>query len=499
MFLSCTTLIRGEVRASSQSEFKNSLLEKATCVSFPTVFVPPKGGGMEISMESNEKVKVDSESKGNRSLVKCLVCGDIFDSSLEICPVCGVGKEFFVPYQEEKSTFINNTKKVYVILGNGAAGVSAAQAIRERNETCTIMMVTNEAVCSYNRPMLTKSLSTLISTDEITIHDQEWYRDKNITNLLNTKVEKIDAESKKVVLSDGTLISYDKCIYALGADCFIPPFAGANKPQVIAIRNIADIEKIRKMIPSVKNTVVIGGGVLGLEAAWEMSKSSKVTVLEVADKLMVRQLDDNAGILLGEIIQQVGIQFRINAKITEITGEESVTGVKLESGEFYPAELVIVSCGIRSNFAIAKAAGADTERAVVVNEKMETNIKDFYACGDCAQFQGINYAIWPQALEMGKVAGANAAGELLTYELVPAALTFEGMNTALFAAGDNGKIAGQKYKTIEYKDDVEKTYRKYYFLQNRLVDVILIGDTSRLVELTEALNEGRPYTQSFPY
>ena len=439
--------------------------------------------------------KDSNVSKGSRTLVKCLVCGAIFDSSIDICPVCHVGREHFVPYQEEKTSFKKNTSEVFVILGNGAAGISAAEAIRERNESCSILMISKEGVRSYNRPMLTKALSTLKSADEIAIHDNEWYKQMNISNLLNTQVEKIDSEQKQVVLSGGAVLSYDKCIYALGADCFIPPFAGANKPQVIAIRNFADVEKIRNLMPQVKNVVVIGGGVLGLEAAWEMSKSSKVTVLEVADKLMVRQLDDAAGLLLGEIIQHNGIGFRVNAMITEISGEEEVKGVKLESGEFYPAELVLVSCGIRSNTEVAKLSGIDVDRAVVVNHKMETNRKGIYACGDCAEYLGVNYAIWPEALEMGKVAGANAAGEKLIYGQLPAALTFEGMNTTLFAAGDNGKVVGQRYQTVEYKDDEKLTYEKYYYLQNRFVGVITIGDTAKIVDLTEALQQGRSYQE----
>lgn len=439
--------------------------------------------------------KTDQENKGRRSLVKCQVCGEIFDLSLEICPVCGVGREFFVPYEKEETQFKNNTDTVFVVLGNGAAGISAAQAIRDRDDNCSIIMISNEAVYSYNRPMLTKSLSTLMSADEIAIHDQVWYKEKNIINQFNTKVESIDVERKRIKLSDGRDMPYDKCIYALGADCFIPPFSGADQPQVVAIRNIADVEKIRAMMPSVKNTVVIGGGVLGLETAWEMSKSSNVAVLEVADKLMVRQLDDAAGLLLGEIIEQLGIKFRINAKIIEITGEGTVTGVKLETGEIYPADLVIISCGIRANTSIAKSSSIMVDRAIVVNERMETNIKDVYACGDCAEYEGVNYAIWPQALEMGKVAGANAAGEELAYEQVPAALTFEGMNTALFAAGDNGKKPGQQYKTIEYKDNEKKTYEKYYFIQDKLVGVILIGDTTRMVEISEDLKNGCSYNE----
>jgi NAD(P)H-nitrite reductase large subunit len=438
---------------------------------------------------------MEEKATGKRKLVKCQVCGEIFDAALERCPVCGVGSEFFVPYEEPATTFRKNTDEVMVILGNGAAGISAAQAIRERNESCTIYMISKEGEYSYNRPMLTKSLSTLLSAEEIAIHDKSWYAENNITNILDTEVTALDVDQQVVTLADGTLLQYDKCIYALGAECFIPPFPGGNKAQVIAIRHFSDVKKIREMLPQVKNTVVIGGGVLGLEAAWEMSKSSKVAVIEVADKLMGRQLDDEAGLLMGEIIKGLGIDFRINAKITEITGEDKVTGVKLENGEFFPADLVIVSCGVRANTSLAKAAGIATDRAVIVNERMETNRKNVYACGDCAEYQGINYAIWPEALEMGKIAGANAAGEANTYEPVPAALTFEGMNTSLFAAGDNGKNPKKVYETVEYKDEEKKRYEKYYFHQDGLVGVILIGDTSKMVSLTEDLNQGLGYSE----
>jgi NAD(P)H-nitrite reductase large subunit len=440
-------------------------------------------------METNNEKDV-KQTKGSRTLVKCMVCGEIFDSSLEKCPVCGVGSEFFTQVEEENVDYKKNTEEIFVILGNGAAGISAAEAIRERNETASIILISNEGVLSYNRPMLTKSLSVLADASEIAIYEENWYRQNKIQNMLNTQIDRIDVEHKLVILADQTELKYDKCIYALGAECFIPPFKGAGKPQVIAIRNFADVTKIREMKPDVKNVVVIGGGVLGLEAAWEMSKSAAVTVLEVADKLMVRQLDDAAGALMGDIIQVVGIKFRINAKIVEITGGDAVSGVKLESGEIYPADLVVVSCGVRANTNVASKSGLTIDRAIVVNEKMETSVKDIYACGDCAVYNGVNYAIWPQATAMGRVAGANAAGDLMEYQQVPAALTFEGMNTALYAAGDNGKQPSKAYQSIEYRDDEKRLYEKYYFLKDKLVGAILIGDTSKMVAVSEALEEG---------
>lgn len=144
---------------------------------------------------------------------------------------------------------------------------------------------------------------------------------------------------------------------------------------------------------------------------------------------------------------------------------------------------------------MAVNAGILADRGIVVNEKMETNIENIYACGDCAQFEGINYAIWPEASEQGRIAGANAAGDSAAYENVPAALNFHGMNTSLFAAGDNGKNEKLVYKTVEFKDMGRKQYEKLYFLNNRLCGVILIGDVSKMARLSQALEQHLTYKE----
>jgi flavorubredoxin/NADPH-dependent 2,4-dienoyl-CoA reductase/sulfur reductase-like enzyme len=449
--------------------------------------------GCILQNKENPKKK-----SAKRTLVKCLVCGEIFDSSLEICPVCGVGKENFITVEVDENNYKKNTNEIYLILGNGAAGISAATAIRERNETCSIVLVSNESVLGYNRPMLTKSMIAKFDLNQIAVHDEAWYKEKNITNVLDREVIKIDAKEKEVIFKDGIKLKYDKCIYALGSECFVPPISGVDKKEVIAIRRISDTNKVTELLPKVKNAVVIGGGVLGLEAAWELSKAKcKVTVLELADKLMGRQLDYEGGKFLEEIIKGTGIDIKLNVKIDEIEGENSVTGVRINGNEVIEADLVIISCGIAANSKIAKEAGINTNRAIIVNEKMETNVSDIYACGDCAEYNGINYAIWPQALEMGKVAGANATGDSLTYETVDAALSFNGMNTSLYVIGDNGKNLNVQYKTVEFKDPVKKTYTKYYFANNRLCGVILIGDTSTIAKVTQDVKENKLFKQIF--
>lgn len=436
------------------------------------------------------------KTKGARKLVKCLVCGAVFDSSIEICPVCGVGQENFVEVEGEETGFSNDTKNYYVILGNGAAGHYAAEEIRKRDRTGTIIMISNEPYRTYNRPMLTKSIMADLDEEQIAVKEESWYRDNKIYQILEHEVVKIDAKSKEVYLDDGNKYHYTKLIYALGSECFIPPIQGVDKNGVFAVKRLEDTKKISERLKETRHAVVIGGGVLGLEAAWELKKANcEVTVLELAPVLMGRQLDKAAGDMLKKISEGQGIQIHTGVQIEALEGEEKVSGVRLADGTVIPAELVIVSCGVRANVGVAKEAGIDTERAVIVNEKMETSIPDIYACGDCAQYEGINYAIWPQAVEEGKIAGAQAAGDDITYTMVPAALSFHGMNTALFAAGDNGQNPNLIYKTVEFKDETKKQYQKYYFLNNRLCGVILIGDTSRMAEMTEALQKKKQYKE----
>lgn len=442
--------------------------------------------------------KENPKKKGSRTLVKCLVCGEIFDSSMEICPVCGVGKENFVPVDAEESSFRKDTDHFYVILGNGAAGLSAAKAIRERDKTGSVIMISNEAYPTYNRPMLTKSMVAELDAKEILVEPEAWYQENNIHLLLEKEVTGIHTDKKEITLSDGTALKYTKLIYALGSECFVPPIPGTDKPEVVAIRRMSDIEKIEAMLDRVQNVVVIGGGVLGLEAAWELKKNRKqVVVLEAAPQIMGRQLDEGASQMLTDISRSNGIDILAGVQIASIEGESSVTGVKLADGREFPAELVIVSAGVRANVGAAKNAGLDINRGIVVNADMSTSDENIFACGDCAEYEGINYAIWPQALEQGKVAGANAAGDALTYTTVSAGLSFHGMNTGLYAIGDNGKNPNLIYRTVEFKDMGRKQYEKYYFLNNRLCGAILIGDTSKMAFVTEAVEQKKTFKEMF--
>ncbi|NLK37840.1 MAG: FAD-dependent oxidoreductase [Epulopiscium sp.] len=433
-----------------------------------------------------------------KALVKCLVCGEIFPEGTEICPVCGVGPSNFVPVEVEEINFFQDTDETYLVLGNGIAGLNAAKAIRARNKTCSITMISEEEALTYNRPMLTKSMLAKYEVEQLLVERKSWYEEQNIKTILGKKISMLDTKAKTVTLEDGITLSYDKCIYALGAECFIPPIPGADKKGVVSIRRITDTNAIRKVLPQTKNIVVIGGGVLGLEAAWELSKSkANVTVLELAPTLMGRQLDSRASDLLQEAIAQADIQLKLGVQIASIEGDDAVTSVKLASGEEIMADLVVISSGVRANVSLAEKAGIEVDRAVVVNDRMETSAKDVYACGDCAVYHGTNYAIWPEALEMGRIAGANAVGDSLEYENILAAVSYHGMNTSLYSIGDNGKKASEKYKSVEFMDDHKNTYEKYYFLNNRLVGAILMGDTTKIGKVTEAIAKPAQFKDMF--
>ncbi len=452
--------------------------------------------GYRFGCMVQEKETQPPEKSGRRKLVKCLVCGEIFDASLSICPVCGVGREHFVPVEEEETGYREDTDRRYVILGGGAAGFYAALEIRKRDRTGEIVMISNEPGLPYNRPMLTKAIVSGLTAEQIAMENEDFYREQRIRLMPGQEVLKIDPKHREVELSGGEQTGYDRLIYALGSECFVPPIPGSSLPEVIAIRRLSDVKRLELLMKGAGHAVVIGGGVLGLEAAWEMRKAGlSVTVLEVAPMLMGRQLDEGAGAWLKKAAAGCGIEIRTGAAVASIDGREKVTGVTIAGGERFLADLVVISAGVRPCTELALEAGLEVCKSVVVNERMETSLPDIYACGDCAEYQGMNYGVWSQAVEQGKIAGANAAGEEKGYKPVSLALTFHGMHTALYAAGDNGKNPKLLYKTLEYQDMGKGQYKKCYFLNDRLCGVILFGDLKMMGRMSELLERHASYEE----
>ncbi|MCI2048830.1 MAG: FAD-dependent oxidoreductase [Lachnospiraceae bacterium] len=429
-------------------------------------------------------------------LVKCLICGAIFDSSLGTCPVCGAGLDQCIPVEEEMVNYHEDSDRSYIILGGGPAGLSAADAIRKRDRTGRITMISEEPELPFNRPMLTKDfLTASLRPEDLVIQNEQWFKDQNIRFLGQTSIVTIEPETRVVLTKNGDVFSYDRLIYSLGAECFVPPIPGAEKRGVHTIRHLCDIQDISKELRSSENVVVIGGGVLGLEAASELRKARRhVTVLEMAPKLMGRQLDDKTAERLISSCSEFGVEIMVGVSITSISGDEHANGIVLADGRTIPADLVVISCGNRAVTAPAQSAGIACARSVLADSGMRTSIENIYACGDCAEVDGVNFKLWPQAIEQGRVAGANAAGDSLSYANIVMGMSFTGMNTGLYAIGDVGKNPQKTYSMIDYSDDKGKKYERYWFTEDRICGGTLLGDLARLSLLEEAVKTSMSYS-----
>ncbi len=427
---------------------------------------------------------------------KCTVCGEIIVGTEppEKCPVCGVGASLFVKLEEETKIErkISGSQEKFVIIGGSGAGMSAVDEILKRNKNSEITIISKENVKGYYRPQLSKMLSHVIAFNSIAIKHDEWYKENNINYIINKEVSKIDDNNKKVILQNKEEIPYTKLIIASGAEVLVPPIVGKEKIGVFTLRYLKDTQKIKEYSNDKKTAVVIGGGVLGLETAWELNNLGlQVTVLEMGDRILPRQLDNSASLILENIISKAGVRFRKFASTQEIVGSDTVSGVLLEDGETILADVVIISTGVKANSKIAEDANIETKRAIVVNEKMETSLKNVYACGDCAEFNGINYALWSEAILQGKAAGINATGDEYVYEQIIPSTTLNAFNTSVFSIGDIGSDKTQVYEKYEIKDESGKNYKKLYFKNNILSGGILIGDTSKTVALIQGFEKSK--------
>jgi len=422
---------------------------------------------------------------------ECTVCGEIVEGTEppNKCPVCGVGPEYFVKVKSEETSETSNEKEKIVIIGASGAGMSAAVEIRKRDKTSDITIISKEDVKGYYRPQLSKMLSNEdITIESMTIKNDKWFEENNVNLLLNKLVTKIDTDGRKVLLENGEELEYTKLIIASGAEVFVPPFPGREKEGVFTLRYASDGRAIKEYAKNKKTAAVIGGGVLGLEAANELKNLGlKVTVIEMADRILPRQLDEDASEVLEEIVRKAEVTFKKSVGTKEIVGDEKVKGILLDNGETVDADLVVVSTGVKANSSIAEGCGIEIKRAIVVNNKMETSAPDVYACGDCAEYNGINYALWSEAIEQGKAAGINSAGGSYVYETIIPSTTLNAFGSKVFSIGDVGSDPSVKYEI--YKDFDGKNFKKLYFKDSILSGGILMGDTVKTAALTEGFKK----------
>jgi len=470
--------------------FKPSDLELSECFKFGERFASLVLGE-NIVKEKLETKGPDPRTTSMKSKKwKCIVCGLIMEGPEvpEICPACGASSDQFIEVVEEEILFKSDKKEAYIIIGNGIAGFNAAEAIRKRNSVCSIEIISSERYLTYYRPQLSDALSADLPDEQFYLEKEDYYKNNNIKLTLDTMVLDIKPELKTITLIDGTVKTYDKLILANGGIAFLPSLPGTNKQGVHVLRSLNDALEIKSSLNVIKKAIVIGGGLLGLEAAWEMRKKGvEVTVVEFLPRLLPNQLDENGAELFKKIIANSGVEIILGDSAKEILGGERVTGLKLSSGRKIEAELVLFSVGVRPNKAIAKSAGLTINNGVLVNDKMETNIKDIYACGDVAELDDIVYGNWPASQEMGTVAGKNAVGDTAKFENFVSSIVFNALNVELFTAGI---VTDPNVIHFEMKDNDKNIYKKLFFKDGRLVGGILLGDTSKAVQLVSGIQNG---------
>ena len=375
--------------------------------------------------------------------------------------------------------------KKYLIIGNGVAGTTAAQEIRKHDTQGQITMVSQENLPFYSRIKLPDFVAGLSDTDGLVIRKAQWYKDQQIDLKTGTEIVEIDHTAKSARDNNGNLYPYDSLLIASGSVSFIPPVEGSDKGNVFALRSYEDARQLEGAATSARNAVVIGGGLLGLEAAHALIKKGlQVVVVEFFDRLLPRQMDNNGALLLKKMLEAQGFEFRLDAKTRQVTGEDRVTGVELESGEVLPADLVLFSTGVRSNLALPGKLDLETDRGVIVNARMETGMDGVWAAGDVAQFDGMNFCIWPEAQEQGRVAGANMAGAHEEFQaIVP--------SNRLKVAGIDLGSAGEIDPNDELEKDLEQSdtlYRKLVKKDGRVIGCIMLGDTSGFNEVVKTIS-----------
>ncbi|MDD4803346.1 MAG: FAD-dependent oxidoreductase, partial [Syntrophomonas sp.] len=422
------------------------------------------------------KAILDKKQPKSKKKWRCLVCGQVFEGEEppEVCPACGVDSDNFVA-ESLGDEFTNNTNENFVIIGSGIAALSSAAAIRERNATAAITLLTEEKVKTYYRPALSDYLSADLPDDKLYVYGEDWYEDKKVDVKTSVRVGSIDTINKQVMLDNDTSQSYDKLIIATGARSNIPPFKGVDNQGVFALRTLEDAHRLKAALQHCKKAVVIGGGVLGLEAVEEMlALNIQVTVVEHNNRLMPRQLDEPSSQRLQELMNSRGINLCLGVDTEEILGDGIVSGVKLNTGEILDADLVLLSTGVKPNVELAKAAGLELDRGIVVDAGMRTSISDIYAAGDVAQFGDRLIGLWSISLEMGKVAGAVAAGDWLEYKEPQISTLLAAFGHEIFSIGEVNLPAAE-CRVVEIKDPAEDFYKKSFFKDGVLVGEIIIA------------------------
>ncbi|AMW78784.1 nitrate reductase [Acinetobacter sp. TGL-Y2] len=415
-------------------------------------------------------------------------CLEDKDQKLLVFPTQIKNGRVYISPTPQKTYITNNgttqEKMKLVLVGNGLAGMRCLEDLLDMApERYEITVIGEEPWGNYNRIMLSPVLSGDKTIEDIMLHSHTWYSDKGIRFIAGDPAVKIDRPRKQVYTQKGEIVDYDRLIMATGSKPFVPPISGSNLKGVISFRDINDVNTMLDYCKNKKNAVVIGGGLLGLEAAYGLKQRGMcVTVLHLMDRIMERQLDSRASSLLRQSIEAKGINIITQANTEALMGEEGhVKHIQLKDGTVLDADLVVFAVGIRPNMALAQSAGLRCNRGVMVNDTMQTFDPSIYAVGECIEHRqqtfGLVEPLWGQAFICASHLAEHGS---LTFKAptVPTQLKVSGCD--VFSAGRidlDDHEPQEDYEDIILNDEKRQIYKRVIIQKDKVIGAVLFGDT----------------------
>ena len=386
------------------------------------------------------------------------------------------------------------TRMQLVVIGNGMAGMRTVEELLQlAPDKYDITVIGREPHGNYNRIMLSPVLAGEKAFEDIVIHPLSWYAERGITLLASHTVTAVDRVQRRVTTDQGTDVRYDRLLLATGSLPFMVPLPGHDHPDVISFRDIADVRRMLAPTSVPARVAVLGGGLLGLEAANGLVKQGmKVTVVNDAAYLLNRQLDEEASKLLRSALEANGIAFKVSAMSSHIS-HQSETGklqaLHFKDGSELPCDLLVMAVGVRPNVALARSMGLQVDKAILVNDTLQTFDPRVYAVGECVQHRGALFGLVAPLYDQAKVC-ANHLAEMgiSRYIQKPTATTLKVSGVALFSAGDFNHEAADK---LIYRDPARGVYKKLCVADGRLVGAVLYGDTQDGAWYFDLIREGR--------
>ena len=366
-----------------------------------------------------------------------------------------------------------------IVIGNGMAAARFVDELAQRAlGRYAVAVIGEEPRLAYNRVLLSALLADEVDFDDIELKPARWWRDRGVTLRYGERATQVDAAARNVTLAGGTQLAFSKLVFATGSQPIKPDIPGMDLPGVLTFRDVDDVNAIAATKAAGARVVVIGGGLLGLEAAYGLAKAgARVTLLHLMDRLMERQLDQRAALMLKRAVEAKGIAVRLQAQTARIAGSGRVEAVELRDGTTIAADTVVVAVGIRANIGLARAAGLEVGRGIVVNDHLETSTAGVHAIGECAEHRGCCYGLVEPAYEQAQLLARRLAGERASYpgSVLATNLKVSGVN--VFSAGDF-LAATDEAEEIVFSDPAVGVYKKLIIAHDRLVGAVLFGDTA---------------------